>query len=77
MFVQTDGIIYDSVRWPIFTIAYLVITIASGYILSRIIEAPSLALRDRLFPARSRPIDFATVDNHHAERIRISEPSVV
>jgi peptidoglycan/LPS O-acetylase OafA/YrhL len=41
-----------SMNWALSTGAYLGVTIATGIIMSKLIEMPVLALRDRLFPGR-------------------------
>ena len=41
-----------SLNWALSTALYLVVTILAGIVMSKLIEMPILALRDRLFPGR-------------------------
>jgi peptidoglycan/LPS O-acetylase OafA/YrhL len=45
------------VRWLVGMFCYVVLASVTGIVLSRLIETPALALRDRLFPRKSDPID--------------------
>jgi peptidoglycan/LPS O-acetylase OafA/YrhL len=47
---------HSPVRWPLFTLAYLVLAICTGAIMGILVDNPMLALRDRLFPARANAL---------------------
>ena len=42
-----------SLLWPLSTLLYVVLAVAAGYVMGKLVDGPSLALRDRLFPARA------------------------
>jgi peptidoglycan/LPS O-acetylase OafA/YrhL len=44
----------DSLRWAIVMLLYVGFSVLAGVIASRLVERPVLALRDKLFPARSQ-----------------------
>jgi peptidoglycan/LPS O-acetylase OafA/YrhL len=46
-----------SLWWAMVTLAFVTLAVLSGAALSRLIEFPTLKIRDRLFPARSDAID--------------------
>jgi peptidoglycan/LPS O-acetylase OafA/YrhL len=42
------------IRWLVLNVAYVCLASIAGYLLARLVELPSLALRDRLFPKRDK-----------------------
>ena len=44
-----------AIVWLVATLAYVLLAVISGLLLSRLLEIPSLALRDRLFPSSIKP----------------------
>jgi peptidoglycan/LPS O-acetylase OafA/YrhL len=49
-----------SVRWSIGMAIYLALAYGTAVVLSKLIEKPALALRDRLFPGRAAPLAAAS-----------------
>jgi peptidoglycan/LPS O-acetylase OafA/YrhL len=49
----------SSLHWIIGTIVYLLLAIIPGVIFSRLIELPTLATRDKLYPPRAESIRFS------------------
>ena len=49
------GSLPPELRWLCAFATYVLVAVASGVVFGLLLEKPSLALRDRLFPARTRP----------------------
>ncbi|HET6250240.1 MAG TPA: acyltransferase [Tepidisphaeraceae bacterium] len=53
--------------WPTLEALHLLFAIGAGALMAKLIEIPSIAMRDRLFPARTVKIDQHPVTEHDAE----------
>jgi peptidoglycan/LPS O-acetylase OafA/YrhL len=47
------------IRYVLFNLTFIVVAIVSGIVMAKLIESPSLKLRDRLFPARAGAMQSA------------------
>lgn len=55
-----------TVRWVVIMVLYLALAIFPAVLMARLVEMPALALRDRLFPARSRTLPASVVEGEAA-----------
>jgi peptidoglycan/LPS O-acetylase OafA/YrhL len=64
-----------AIYWPTLEVIHLLLAIGAGAIMAKLIEIPSIALRDRLFPARTRKIEQHPVRQAATDPIPATEPA--
>jgi peptidoglycan/LPS O-acetylase OafA/YrhL len=57
------------VRWLVAFAAYVALAFVGGAIVGKLVDLPSLALRERLFPPRARPTSYVVADDDVAAPI--------
>lgn len=73
---RTDSIMMaDASRWLVLTGGYIIAAILGGALMSKLVELPSLRLRDKLFPARTHA-PLTPVAESAAPKAAVAAPSV-
>lgn len=66
----------NETRWLFFAAVHFLLALLAGIFWAKLLEKPSLVLRDRLFPRRSpAPLETSTPDETASETKRVAQPA--